>query len=377
MAANDTSPPSPPSHYFHAEAYALTAKLTAPFEAGLRKQAYVKLEGDSEKLLLEGEEQKRLKDKKTPDNYFSEHPKPYRFEGLFSYSAAHTQVSGHRSIKILGAFVTLATSVVENLNILNVVTADKVVAQISTTHLPKQYSPEVTFLGTHFENLRIAQHHVDPVLNLGFAGMPPIGKDVYYPTKDTDFMISVKKQRRNLRDAFEKVKKQPPPKYLSKYISRLEDEKEDSWYSNQYHKFAAFSDSEYGEFQKRAAVGAKKFSDWIDGKAPKPPNGTGDKWEGVTCSLVERVTIHGLDDIKIPEKGDDDPIVIRSETRHFGHVIHVRDFGTIFLAELTVRHNSFHLTMIRTELGCIADGTGSMVACSVNGGGKGGGGGGT
>ncbi len=96
----------------------------------------------------------------------------------------------------------------------------------------------------------------------------------------------------------------------------------------------------------------------------------------MTCSLVEHVEI---EDIVIPVKGEDPkdpppPIVYHPPAHCFGHVIHVPDFGTIFLAELKVNHNSFHLTMIRLELGCIADGSASIATCNVNGGGKGSGG---
>src|SRR5260370_17496346 len=97
----------------------------------------------------------------------------YRLEGVFSYTGAHPQVSGHESSKDERNSVTLATSVVENLNILNVVTADRVVAQISTTHIPGQYVPEVTFLGTHFENLNIARHNVKPIMNLNLTRPKP------------------------------------------------------------------------------------------------------------------------------------------------------------------------------------------------------------
>src|SRR5579864_2102138 len=142
------------SHYFHAEAHALKAKVRFPVDAEVRPQAFVKLAGTLEEL-LNGEGKR---------NYFSQHAKNYRLEGVFSYSAAHTQVSGHRSSKDERNSVTLATSVVENLNILNVVTADRVVAQIATTHIHDQYVPEVTFLGTHFENLRIARHKVLPIM---------------------------------------------------------------------------------------------------------------------------------------------------------------------------------------------------------------------
>ena len=195
------------SHYFHAEAHALSGKLQLPFEQQIKKQAFLKLEGESERLLLEGD-QKPLSEKKAQENYLSQHSKNYRLEGIISYSAAHTQVSGHRSKKDPRAFVTLATSSVENLNVLNVVTADRVVGQISTTHFPNQYSPQVTFLGTHFENLRIARHQTEPVVNLAFAGKPPEGKDAYYPTeatKETGLMASAERLYRKLRADFEKI----------------------------------------------------------------------------------------------------------------------------------------------------------------------------
>jgi len=336
--ANDVT-----SHYFHAEAHALSGKLTLPFEEQIKKQAFVKLEGDSQKLLLEGEDSRRLKERKAQENYLSQHSKNYRLEGIISYSAAHTQVSGHRSKKDPDAFVTLATSYVEDLNVLNVVTADRVVAQVSTTHFPNQYSPEVTFLGTHFENLRIARHKAHPLLNLAFAGRAPRGKDAYYPTRGTDLMESVERQYSTLRDATKRLK--------SEHRQAMRLDVEDSWLSRQYH---GFSDFNYKDLQRSARAAAS----------------TNSKWEGVTCSLVEHVEI---EDIEI-QRRDQRPIVIPPPARSFGHVIHIPDFGTIFLAELTVNHNSFDLTMIRLELGCIADGTASIVTCNVNGRGTGGGG---
>ena len=340
-----------PFQYFHAEGTALTGRLTKPFEAQIKKQAFVKLEGDSRLLLLEGDDDdtSKLRERKAPENYLSQHSKNYRLESVFSYSAAHTQVSGHRSKKHPDRFVTLATSTVENLNVLNVVTADRVVAQISTTHRPGQYSPDVTFLGTHFENLRIARHKTEPFVNLDFAGKAPNGQHDFYPTEATKkngLMASVERQFQKLRDGFAKIKAELEPEYFQ----RLEKE---SWDTKQYHKF---SDFDYQDLQKCAAGAAAS---------------NGPKWDGVTCSLVEHVNI---ENIEIPVK-DAKPIEIPPPARCFGHVIHVPEFGTIFLAELKVNHNSFHLTMIRLELGCIADGSASVATCSVNGTtGKGGGG---
>jgi len=327
------------SHHFHAEAHALTGKLILPFEEQIKKQAFVKLEGPSHKLLLEGEESRRLRERKSQENYLSQHARNFRLEGIVSYTAAHTQVSGHRSKKHPEAFVTLATSYVENLNVLNVVTADRVVAQISTTHFPNQYSPQVTFLGTHFENLRIARHQAEPLLNLSFAGRAPRGKDAYYPTRGTDLMESVERQYGRMRDSVKKLK--------SEHREAMRLDVEDGWLSRQYHGFSNFN---HKDLQRNAESAAEK----------------GGKWDGVTCSLVEHVEI---EDIEIPIR-DAKPIVIPPPARGFGHVIHVPDFGTIFLAELKVNHNTFHLTMIRLELGCLADGSASVVTCTVNGGRK-------
>jgi hypothetical protein len=67
----------------------------------------------------------------------------------------------------------------------------------------------------------------------------------------------------------------------------------------------------------------------------------------------------------------------------FGHVIDVPHFGKIFLAELRVERKAgnpgkgiydtyeFHLTMIRLEMGCLAQGTAAVAALDTNGGGKG------
>jgi hypothetical protein len=92
------------------------------------------------------------------------------------------------------------------------------------------------------------------------------------------------------------------------------------------------------------------------------------EWAGITCSLVEHVEIK---DISV-KAADGKSIQIPPPAKAFGHVIHVPDFGNIFLAELTVNHNSYHLTMIRLEIGCLAAGSASIATCNVNGKGVGG-----
>ena len=238
-------------------------------------------------------------------------------------------MSGHESKKHPGASVTLATSVVENLNILNVVTADRVVAQISTTHFPDQYVPEVTFLGTHFENLRIARHKVIPILNLKLAGQKP-ENDQHYVADNTSLMSVVKEQYKNLAGWL-------------KGRNGMRAAGPDGSLTLQYYG----GKPDYNKIQSDVA-------------SAREADGTSD---GITCSLVEDVVIEPIKDGSETSERDANELV----DGKCGHVIHIPDFGTIFLAELKVNHNSFDLTMIRVELGCIADGDASMVHCNANG----------
>ncbi len=67
----------------------------------------------------------------------------------------------------------MTTTAVEGLNVLDVVTADRVVGQTITEHPLEGYVPSVSFLGTRFENLRIAGHPVDLDVDLNILGAKP------------------------------------------------------------------------------------------------------------------------------------------------------------------------------------------------------------
>jgi hypothetical protein len=324
MADDEAKP-----HHFHAEAHALDGRLDLPFKEEIKKQAFVKLEGP-----LEG-----LSDaEKAQRSYFSQHAKNFRLEGIISYAAAHTQVSGHKSSKHDGASVTLATSVVEDLNVLNVVTADRVVAQISTTHFPDRYSPEVTFLGTHFENLRIARHKAEPFLKLDLCSERLAGDDMRVH-QDDKFTSIVAAQYKRLK---------------ARLTGLNDDDKKKMRLDMPDHSLLR---TYHGGALDFAAVKDEA------GTAQKKEDST---WDGIVCSLVENVDIK---DISV-KNAEGNSVQIPPPGTSFGHVIHIPDFGTVFLAELRVNHNSYNLTMIRLELGCLADGTVGLVSCNVNGKGK-------
>ncbi len=139
-------------HKYHAEASAVHGELKLPYPAKIERQAHAKVNPEG--------------------GYESQQGKPFRVEGIVSYCAAHTQAAGHledQKKKPGRGFKTLSTSVVENLNILNVVNADRVVAQISTEHPLYEddgHVPSVTFLGTQFYKLRIGGFPVEVELDL-------------------------------------------------------------------------------------------------------------------------------------------------------------------------------------------------------------------
>ncbi len=160
-----------PIHNFYAEANVLTADLEQPLKEKISPQAFVKLPRDGQYQFSQAD--------------------PFRFEGILSYKSGYTQVAGHPSSKIAG-FTTLATSVLEGLNVLDVVTADRVVAQISTVHpiYGTGQVPSVTFLGTRFDNLRIAGHRVEVERSLDILGPKPDDDRSYFEDRDVLDRIS-------------------------------------------------------------------------------------------------------------------------------------------------------------------------------------------
>jgi hypothetical protein len=225
-------------------------------------------------------------------------------EGVISFHSAYTQVAGNKSLKPGHGWTTLVTSVVEGLNVLDVVTADRVVAQISTDHPLTGYVPSVTFLGTRFENLKIAGHHITPELGLGICEPKPPNDTPYI--EDSAFLDRVAQQYAGIN--------------RSKNLPDLDGKKYD-----------------------KGLLDLAKIKQQ-DEKAKK---GQGERAK-VECSLVNSVGQ------ALPGSA-------------FGHVIVVPDFGKIFLAELEVDLDSFHLTMIRLDMGCVAHGTSSIVKGVVNG----------
>lgn len=82
----------------------------------------------------------------------------FNYKNLVTFKTATTRVAGSEDKD--GNHTSLASVCVEGLNILDVVTADRIVARVATHHPPGHPEPAISVHGTHFENLRIAGHPV-------------------------------------------------------------------------------------------------------------------------------------------------------------------------------------------------------------------------
>lgn len=281
-------------HSYYAEAYAFEGDLKLPLDQKITRQAFVQLPPEG--------------------GYLNQKSCGYRVESVLSFTSAYTQVAGHRDEKKDHGYNTLVTSVVEGLNILDVVTADRVVGQISTDHRMDGYVPTISFLGTRFENLRIAGHKVKLDLNQHICGDRPSDDSSYF--KGSGFASRVSQQHARIRDC-------------------------QSGYPNPI-----------AELRERFNLAPENFD--------QDPGGE----RTVEFSLVNDCVLH-----KEPE----------STYPGFtcGHVIHVPNFGTIYLAVLKLTHSDFNgrvphktlleLTMIDIEMGCLGKGNTQTVVAKTNG----------
>ena len=146
-------------HHHHAEAVVLSGNLQLPLVQEIKPQAHVKLHEEG--------------------GYLSERSENYRLEGVISVRSAYTHVAGNRSTKPGQGWTTLTTTVVEGLNVMEILTADRIVGQTITEHPLVGYVPSVNFLGTRFENLRVAGHPVKLDLDLNILGAKPADDGSY------------------------------------------------------------------------------------------------------------------------------------------------------------------------------------------------------
>jgi len=94
--------------------------------------------------------------------YSASEAREFRYANIVSFVSASTVTSGSESA---GTFNTLATAAVEGLNILNVVTADRLVARLATRYTPASKERAYSYAGSHFVNLHIAGRPVNVTID--------------------------------------------------------------------------------------------------------------------------------------------------------------------------------------------------------------------
>jgi hypothetical protein len=304
------------SHTYHAKAEALSGHLKLPVEQKILAQAPTLLNT-------------------TRDTHTFQRAEKFNLEGLITVQSGYTHVSGNRSLKEHKnhGWVTLATSVLEGLNVINVITADRVVSQISTDH-PRVngHVPHVTFLGTHFENLRISGYPVEVELDFMLCGPRPEDRTPY--TQSSHFLDRVKRHYESIANAEE----------LPQDIRNLYD----------------------GSLRKPADLKSNG-------------NGAAKKSRGNPVATLARTENERPQDQRWGdmEEDDDTPRVRCSLVKHIssipiatsaGNVLTIPGFGTLHLATVDVSEkNYFKLTMLEMQLGCIGTGSVSAGSVSVNG----------
>lgn len=90
------------------------------------------------------------------------HSDNFHYEDFVSFKSAHTRVSGRKIDE--KTFKTHATTAIEDLNILDVVTADRIICRLTSTHNPANPEGHIIADGSEFHNLRIAGFDVRVIL---------------------------------------------------------------------------------------------------------------------------------------------------------------------------------------------------------------------
>jgi hypothetical protein len=315
-------------HQYHADAHLLSGVLERPIMQSIPQQAQLSL------LDWRG-------------GHLYQRVQGYDLEGLLSFKSGYTRVSGYRSER-KHAFVTIATSVIEGLNVFDVLTADRVVAQVTTSH-PEPHGddlghvPNVTFLGTQFANLKISGYDVNLTVNPEICGERP-ANDVPY-LFDEEFLNDVRTQADQI------VQFADVPKGLKAQSIGLQKVYQDDLDEIQLlNKEIQFLKEKDNKNEKEYRVDDKPYK--------------------LNCSLVEEIIL---------PKAIPGVTVVRN-------VMYVRDFGIVTLGNVAVGRkderdktdpkadpemsNYFEINMFDLRLGCVGEGRITAASGSGNGIGK-------
>ncbi|HYK16885.1 MAG TPA: choice-of-anchor P family protein [Bryobacteraceae bacterium] len=218
----------------------------------------------------------------------------FKHRHILRFAVAHTQVTGSRygsEEDDKATYSTRVSSVIEGLNIADVITADRVVAMLVSTYGPGfGGEPSVNLVGTHFDNLRIAGVRIEVDL--------------------CAHVFDHHSTHQSLREAYKANKSETTPEEeggFRKLIDKLTLANHEK--KNKSHFAPWITDHTPGEEGLPQSRGATALS-LVRGLKPEP--------SGVECC---------------------------------GHMLRVPGFGSIRLAELEIFKHTRVLTMIQVKMG--------------------------
>lgn len=278
-------------HVYHASAYGLAGEFERPSRHSIPTQAATVLGASG------GRGFQRVEN--------------FQYDGTVSFKSAIAEVGGSFD-ECHNRHTSYATSVVEGLNVLDVVTADRVVSRMAIYSAEvgdKKGEPTFDITGSHFVNLKIAGHKIDVKL----------ATHVFHE-----------------HDTYSKIAK-----------AHAGRKKTDDWLLGS--KFGALSDGELAELEDtyHSLGGISEIvREW------KQPGDRPADLGGYSFSPANHLK---LEDHAGPS----------TELRGFGSFICVPKFGVVRLAEFLVHRHCRTLTMLRVQM--CSTGTGGTDAGGTTG----------
>lgn len=241
------------------------------------------------------------------------------WKDIVNFSSESTHVSGSKKDEPNdGPWTTQVSATVNDLNILDVITAKKVVVQLSIAHPHDGGNPTVSLVGTQFIDLAISGTIIKPVIRYdlfsdhdGKRPDDPAKKDrTAYPqapwTQQPKFLEKARNQAANAR---------------KKFTENYNEESVPDWVKHHFHWFD---------------------TDKADASADR---------DYVPCSLID----------ELPPLPDNFPGVV------CGNAVYIPGFGKVFFGEVHVHKDVHRVSMIRTQLGSPVGGAVSACVASSNG----------
>lgn len=319
-------------YFYHGHASALGGTLVRPFQKTIEPQAAVSLP------ITGGSGVSRI------DNY--------SFEGLISFKMAQSDVGGGVE-KEKGDHVhsSRISVVIEGLNILNMVTADRIVARLACEHntdVPgtpiTETEPSIITTGCHFDGLKIAGHAVDVVTDHRiFCDFDTYGK-CQQVWANGNLNKTTSPQNANARSGGTKsvATKNAGPKGTQNPKNAKAAQTADSAQDT--------APNQPPKTDKDRLI-ASMIGSGMDENDMKPTTQSPQHLKDTYQGFVDQVASKNLRKTMICSfvteiKGLNGP-----EIKACGPIVVIPQFGTVYLGELMITHGMRRVTMLRLELG--------------------------